>query len=199
MLGPLMSRQRHTRVAAGVTLVELMVTLAILAVLLAVALPSMREFVARKRLEGVAQELVTDLRLLKAHQIQNRPSTGTGIYFSGNDGKACYMLYVVGNVVFDCDCGLSDAEMCGAADASGVRPVRIRQVDIPVSTGITLTSTRTKLYMDGYNGMPQFNRTVSVSLANPSAGEIRVSTNAAGVPSICSVSGSFGAISRCTP
>ena len=121
------------------------------------------------------------------------------ILFSSNDTKACYMLYVIGTVVFDCDCGLAEDVMCGAADASGRRPVRIRQVDIPMSTGITLTTSRSKLYMDGYNGLPQFNRTVSVNLASASAGEIRVSTNEAGVPSICSVSGSFGAIKRCNP
>ena len=201
MLGALMPKlqQRRPPVAAGVTLVELMVTLAIVAILVAIALPSMRDFVARKRLEGIAQELVTDLRLLKSHQIQNRPSTGTAIGFSGNDSKACYMLFVLGDNVRNCDCGLDEDAMCGPADAGGQRPVPIRQVNIPVSTGITLTATRPTLDVGGYNGMPMFNRMVSVTLASTSAGEIRVATNAAGVPSICSVSGSFGAIKHCDP
>ncbi len=201
MLGALspLPRRRLAAAAAGVTLVELMVALAIVAVLVAIALPSMRDFVARKRLEGIAQELVTDLRLLKSHQIQNRPGTGTAIGFSGNDSKACYILYVKGDNVFDCDCGLGDDVMCGPADAPGLRPAAIRQVNIPVSTGITLTASRPWLAVGGYNGMPQFNRTVSVTLTSATAGEIRVSTNPAGVPSICSVSGSFGAIKRCEP
>ncbi len=199
MLGALKPklRQKQPPRLAGVTLVELMVTLAIVAVLVAIALPSMRDFVARKRLEGIAQELVTDLRLLKAHQIQNRPNTGTGIGFSHNDSKACYMLFVLGDNVRSCDCGMADDAMCGPADAGGQHPVPIRQVNIPVSTGITMTATPSNLDVVGYNGMPLFSRTVSVSLASASAGEIRVSTNATGVPSICSVSGSFGAIKRC--
>ncbi len=197
-LTPVPQRHPSTR-AAGVTLVELMVALAIVAVLVAMALPSMRDLVARKRLEGVAQELMTDLRLLKSHQIQNRPNTGTAIGFSSNDTKACYMLFVKGNNVENCDCGMAADAMCGAADAGGLRPVPIRQVDIPVATGITLTASRATLAVGGYNGMPQFNRTVSVTLRSSAGGEIRVSTNATGMPSICSVSGSFGAIKHCEP
>lgn len=200
MLGPLTlpPRRRAGCRAAGVTLVELMVTLGIVAILLAIAIPSMREFVARKRLEGIAQELVTDLRLVKAHQIQNRPNTGTAIGFSSNSDKACYILFVRGNNVENCDCGQSAETMCGPANAGGVRPAPIRQVDIPVSTGISMVATPiSTLAMIGYNAMPQLNRVVQVTISSPVAGEIRVSTNITGVPSICSVSGTFGAIKRC--
>ncbi len=181
----------------GVTLVELMVTLAIVAVLLAVALPSMRDFVARKRLEGIAQELVTDLRLLKSHQIQNRPNTGTAIWFGQNDQKTCYNLYVQGTIQKDCRCNLAADVVCGPADAGGDRPAPIRQVDIPVSTGIRLSANRTFLEVGGYNGMPVANRSVQVSISSATAGEIRVSTSQTGLPSICSVSGVFGAIQKC--
>ena len=192
-------RHAAARRAVGVTLVELMVTLGIVAVLVAIALPSMRDFVARKRLEGIAQELVTDLRLLKAHQIQNRPNTGTAIGFGSNGQKTCYILYVRGDNVENCDCGEADDAICGPADAGGQRPAPIRQVNILNSSGVTVTANRSNLAVLGYNAMPQFNRTVNITLASASAGEIRVSTNATGVPSICSVSGAFGAITRCPP
>ncbi len=186
--------------AAGVTLVELMVTLAIIAVLLAIALPSMRDFIARKRLEGIAQELVTDLRLLKSHQIQNRPNSGTAIGFDSNSQKACYIVYVRGTLDNrDCKCGLADNVVCGQPGAAGQLAAPIRQVDIPTSTGISLTADRTFLEVSGYNGMPEPNRTVRVTLTSPTAGEIRVTTSAIGTPSICSVSGVFGAIQKCKP
>ncbi|MDH4392337.1 MAG: prepilin-type N-terminal cleavage/methylation domain-containing protein [Aquabacterium sp.] len=181
----------------GVTLVELMVTLAILAVLLAIALPSMREFIARKRLEGTAQELMTDLRMLKSHQLQNRPSTGTVIGFGANAQKTCYMLYVKGTIQQGCDCGLADNLVCGAPDAGGLLPVPIRQVNIPLDSGITVAADRPFLEMRGYNAMPLLDRKVSVTLTSATAGEIRVSTNETGMPSICSVSGAFGAIEKC--
>ena len=202
MLGA-MSQPRHPRGtngrAAGVTLVELTVTLGIVAVLVAVALPSMRDFVARKRLEGIAQELVTDLRLLKSHQILNRPNLGTAIGFGRTDQKSCYILFVKGDVVENCNCAAADDVVCGAADTLGRRPVLIRQVNIPTDSGIQLTASRTTLDVLGYNGMPRNNRTVRVSVSSSRVGEVIVSTNATGVPSICSTSGVFGAIQKCPP
>jgi prepilin-type N-terminal cleavage/methylation domain-containing protein len=202
MLGAMRQPPRHLAVrghATGITLVEMLVTMAIAAILLAIALPSMRDFVARKRLEGIAQELVTDLRLLKSHQIQNRPNTGTAIGFGSNAQKTCYILFVKGDNVENCNCAAAEEVMCGAADALGLRPAPIRQVNIPIDSGVQLSANRATLDMVGYNGMPRLNRTVRVTLTSATAGEIRVSTNATGVPSICSVSGVFGAIQKCPP
>jgi hypothetical protein len=168
-------------------------------VLVAIALPSAREFVARKRLEGVAQELATDLRLLKSHQIQNRPGSGTTIGFSSNSNSFCYMLYGrgsgTGGTNRHCDCGLAATQACGPAGTGA--PSLFRQVEIPRSTGITLTASAVRLTVNDYNGMPMFNDTLSVSLSSPGIGEIVVSTNPTGLPSICSQSGAFGAIRQC--
>ncbi|MDB5886956.1 MAG: fimbrial protein pilin [Polaromonas sp.] len=49
----------------GVTLIELMVIITIIGILIAVAIPSFTESIARKRLEGVANELVADLQYAK--------------------------------------------------------------------------------------------------------------------------------------
>lgn len=201
MLGALTpgAAPRRARAARGFTLVELMVVVAIGAVLAAIALPSMREFVARKRLEGVAQELATDLRLLKAHQIQNRPGSGTSISFSSNADKVCYALYSRGTGATGtahCDCALAANQACGQPGNGA--PGLFRQVDIPASTGITMNANPTRLTLNGYNGLPMFNFTLSVTLISPGAGQIVVSTNPAGVPTVCSVSGVFGAIRPCT-
>ena len=50
----------------GFTLIELMVTIGIAAILIAVALPSMTESTARRSLEGVANELNADLQYAKS-------------------------------------------------------------------------------------------------------------------------------------
>ena len=197
MLGTLMhlARRYRTKASRGLTLVELMVVLAIAAVLFALALPSFREFIARKRLEGTAQELVTDLRLLKAYQIQNRPGNGTSINI--NATKLCYILYTRGNGgVQHCDCGQTEALKCGAAGTPG-RPVAFRQVDIPASSGITIATTPTRLTVNGYHGLPMFETTLSVKLSVDHVGELLIANSESGVPSICAKSGSFSSIPAC--
>ena len=190
-------------VAAGVTLVELMVTLGIVAVLMAIALPSMREFIVRKRLEGIAQELMTDLRLLRSHQLQSRLETGTGINFGTTDTKSCYIVYTRGNGgggnPVNCNCTADAATVCGAGGEGGIRPTPLRQVDIPVSSGVSLVANRRTLAMLGTNALPQANGTLQISGASETVGEIRVSTNEVGLPSMCSVSGKFGSIAHCPP
>ena len=197
MLGTLNTARLGRR--RGVTIVELMVTLAIIGVLAAIALPSMNSLISRKRLEGLAQELATDLRLLKSHQVNNRPGSGTAIIFGGNTDSLCYMLYVRGTSGVDCSCSEAfDQQSCVTLPGQE-KAQMVRHVDIPKSNGIDVIADRTKLVVRGYNGLPQNGQTLRVRLVSTSAGEIVVSTNATGVPAICSVSGAFGSIKACPP
>lgn len=184
------------RVSRGVTLVELMVTLVISALLLAIALPSMRDFVARKRLEGIAQELTADLRFLKTQGLLNRRDTA--IRFGSNDEQTCYILYFVGTNVEHCDCTFAADVMCGAAGLNG-RPEKVRLVSVPRNSGITVTVDRSPLIFQGYNALPQANRMLLATVSSTSVGSARVSTNQVGVPSLCSVSGAFGNLNKCLP
>lgn len=187
---------RRRAVAPGFTLVEVMISLVILAVLLAIAVPSMREFVARKRVEGVAQELATDLRLLKSQQIQRRQRVG--ILFGSNDSMTCYSLYFIGTGDENCDCTISNGPVCGnPARVQG--SAEIKTVVVPRTTGVTVSSNPQLLRLLGFNGMPSGNTTIRASVQGTSGGTVRVSTNAAAMPSVCSVSGSESSIPACPP
>lgn len=56
---------RH-RAQRGVTLIEVMMVLAIAAIILAAAVPNFREFVARNRLDSAAQDLLASLQLARS-------------------------------------------------------------------------------------------------------------------------------------
>lgn len=185
----------HRRHAGGVTLVEMMVVVAIAVVLAAIALPSMQQFVARKRVEGVANELLTDLRSVKSYQVQSRSNTGTGIRInSSNTDFTCYAIYTVGTVLATCRCEADPP--CGADDQVGKARL-IRLVKVERSTGVTIASNRAELRMIGYNALPRNGLTATITVESAIGGSIRISTNAAGTPFMCSVSGSFGQIRPC--
>jgi type IV fimbrial biogenesis protein FimT len=66
MLEPLMRS-----VERGFTAVEMMVTVAIIAILLSVVVPSFQEQLARRKLEGAATELTTDIQFARTQAVSN--------------------------------------------------------------------------------------------------------------------------------
>jgi type IV fimbrial biogenesis protein FimT len=57
-------------VQRGVTLMEVMIVLAIVAIVLAVGVPGFREFVARNRLDGAAQHLLASLQYARSEAMR---------------------------------------------------------------------------------------------------------------------------------
>ena len=63
---------RHQR---GFTMIELLTVMAIIAVLLSLAVPSFREQLARRALEGAANELSADLQYTRTQAVSNNAVT----------------------------------------------------------------------------------------------------------------------------
>jgi type IV fimbrial biogenesis protein FimT len=82
---------RLRRPEGGFTVIELMVVIAVLAILLVVAAPSFMSTLAKRRLEGAAAELATDIQYARSEAVQR--NAAVGVVFNTN----CYTLYVVGN------------------------------------------------------------------------------------------------------
>ena len=104
-----MSRQR------GFTLIELMVVVALIGVLLSLAVPSFRDLLARKRMEGVALELGTDLQYARSEAVQQ--NTQVQVIFGTN----CYAVYSVA-------VGSTAATNCQTLGTGG-RLLKLVQVD----------------------------------------------------------------------
>jgi type IV fimbrial biogenesis protein FimT len=188
----------------GFTLVELLITVVILGVLAAIAVPSMREFIARQRVESIAKELATDLRYLRAKSIEGKATVR--IKFGSNTENTCYVLFALGPNELDCNCARTDG-LASCGNAAG-RGEEFKTVLIPRARGVTVAATPETLVLEGFNGLPLY-RTATQSFQTIQAvvsgistgGALRVYTTADDliVPKLCSVGGQHGAFATCTP
>lgn len=90
-----MSVKRKT---TGFTLVELLVTVAVLGILLAVAIPSMQAFGIRNRLAAVNNDLMTALNLARSEAI--RRATTVSVCRTNDNGASCGGTWSDGWMVF---------------------------------------------------------------------------------------------------
>jgi type IV fimbrial biogenesis protein FimT len=82
------SKSRKTmRYSRAFTLIELMVTLAILAILLGIAAPSFREAIQNSRTQTITNSLVSALQFARSEAIKR--GTGVDICRQNTDGTAC--------------------------------------------------------------------------------------------------------------
>ena len=125
------SVQRRNRVM-GVTLIELLVTVAVLAILATVAFPSFIDMLQRNRISGVAQNIYAELQRARAAAIK----LDAPVYvYSGPSGASwCVAL---SSVVSGCDCDSCTLNENGVAQSYVVRAEDYPNVSLvpPVENG----------------------------------------------------------------
>jgi Tfp pilus assembly protein FimT len=124
----------------GVTLTELMVTVAVAILLLAAAAPSFLDIIERQRLKSVHDELVAAMLLTRMETI-SRNARGF-IKPGSNTTQTCYVFAInsaTNNTPPEgCDCGRPDNEaVCNNANAKLLGVVKV-----PKSTGVTVVPDR---------------------------------------------------------
>ncbi|UTW11112.1 GspH/FimT family pseudopilin [Marinobacterium rhizophilum] len=102
MRAVLLSRRR-----AGFTLIELLVVLAVLAVFVALGIPSFNSVFDRHRVTGAAQALYADLQYARAESIKRNIDVAVNF----NTGAWCYGLTDTAPFS-DCDCSTASAANC---------------------------------------------------------------------------------------
>jgi type IV fimbrial biogenesis protein FimT len=129
VLEPVMATSRCQQ---GFTAIELMTVLVIAGILLVLALPAFNDMLARRRLEGQANELVTDLAYAKSEAVQRNQN----VRVITGGGGACYILAVW---------PIPAAGSCNCAAAPGSRctggPSELKTVSL--SNSVTLTNAVT--------------------------------------------------------
>ena len=185
MLGAMSLPMRHNPVEAcakrrGFTLIETMVTVAIVAILMAMAVPSMQKLIARKRVAGVASELASDIRYLRSMGVQT--ANPVQIDFGTDSTSTWYNLSVDANERGPCTV---------PANCNGLlrNPVSMKFVVLKTAEGVSVVSGTANTRFSGTNATPINGSTFTAIVSSSIGGSVKVLTNAAGRPFACSLLG----------
>jgi prepilin-type N-terminal cleavage/methylation domain-containing protein len=176
------------RSGRGFTLIELMVVVALAAVVLALAAPSFTGTLARKRLEGIAEVFGTDLQYARseavARNLEVRLATGAG--------GACYTIYVFGGGAGG-TCSCNPAVTCTTAAPV---PIELKTVAL-TGTGVALTASTTFPFEPLRGMLNPFNDQAVTFSSAAGPWQLTTAVNAVGRASTCSPSGTLKAYKPC--
>jgi type IV fimbrial biogenesis protein FimT len=163
------------RRARGLTLLELLVVLAIVAVMMTLALPSFGSIVARHRLKAAAEQLSADLGELRLLAVQR----GQALHLDLQPGTQwCYALTTVSG----CDCRVPQ----------GCQLKTVRAADHP---GVTLLAGGDML-VDARNIAP-LQHSGHALLQGSEGAQLRVGLTPLGRPKVCAPNGAVPGYPTC--
>jgi len=180
-----------TRAPRGFTLIELMVVVALVAVVMTLVGPSVRDLLAAQRVQGINAELVTDLQFARSEAVRrNRPIL---VRFATNADMTCYVIYTEA-AIGRCNCLLAPGTACSGGFEE------IKTVQLPKTLRVELAASSSVASIVGFEPLSGISRPgdFRVDLASTVRGALRTSVNAAGRPAVCSPDGSMRQVPRCT-
>ena len=199
-----MSSRQHRPGDQGFTLVELLIVVAVIAVILVMAAPSFRDMVLMQRLRSITAQLVTDLQFARNEAVSR--GTLLRLSFESNANLTCYTLYTSSVIDNRCDCRLGP----GAACVNG--NVEVRTVQVPrslaVQVAIPPTEFDTAFAFDNVTGglfvIPTDDAAlpfdgIKIESAISNARKLVVRLNRAGRPLVCTPAGSTMTEPACAP
>ena len=188
---------------SGFTLVELMITIAVLAVLLALAAPSFSDSIARARLKGAADGVVSMIE--EARQNSTRLDRDVNLTFRGSAATWCVGARAAADPVVGQP--VATAPTCDCSSAPGACLVDGRQMVAsstefgPANKRATIDAADVAVVFDRKLGALQDFTTVgSVVLSQPDTNyQLQVGVNALGHARVCVPSGKpvFGGYRSC--
>lgn len=128
-----MLRRRPLR--SGFTLIELMIVVALIAVVLTLAAPSFRDFILMQRLKSINAQLVTDIQFARTEAAsRNVPVYVRFQHAATPPLMSCYVLYTSPNAD-RCDCTRAEGLRCAAPQ------IEVRTVQAPADLSVVISAT----------------------------------------------------------
>jgi len=198
------------RAVAAFTLIEVMISVAVIAVIVTLAAPSFQEMILMQRLRGINAQLVTDLKLARSEAVSRNLHIQVQFQYSSTpNGMSCYIIFArlpPPASVGTCDCTAAPGSRCtDASTTTEVRTVQLSNSDsiflanAAISGGDVSYSSSGNYVIDPRTGampvqysdedivtIPVFN----VDVFADATRKFRTSVDPSGRPSVCVPSGS---------
>jgi type IV fimbrial biogenesis protein FimT len=180
------------RLPRGFTMIELMIAVAIIAIVITLAAPSFNAFFAKKRIEGVVSELSTDLQYARSEAVARNARVRVTF------GSGCYLLTAQPD-------GSSPTSTCSQTTTPtlGTGTVSIKQVQLQSGATASLSPNDSLSYIefDPVRGIASFSTGAGSGSVNVNssvgAWQLRANVTAVGSMSVCSPSGSVKGYTTC--
>lgn len=196
-----MSQARRLGRRSGIGLVEAMVAVAIIGILLAVAVPNLSAYIHKKRMEGVANELIADLALMRVESLAKTVGPGglsADAYIQVGYGGAnnCYTVYIDDMLAgTQCDCRKPPGQACSQ---NSRKNNEIKVVAVPEKLGIKFStndgSNQARITRGQVFNPPGF----AILIEGKQAGAIRIDIDGTGRPKACSPAGLLSGYPTCS-
>lgn len=119
----------------GFTLVELMIAVAVIAIILVIAAPSFRDMILMQRLRAINAQVVTDMQFARNEAVSRAVFVRVSLQQPAN-GLSCYTIYTSpsasNSAAQQCNCLLAAGSVCPAGSTE------IRTVQVPASQSVTV-------------------------------------------------------------
>jgi len=121
-----MKRLVLMRLRRGFTLIELMVVVAVVAVVLMMAAPAFRDMIVKQRLQGTADQFMTDVQFARTEAASRQ--TTTRLRFKTVTGMTCYIVHTCSpsaTAACSCDCSAAAGSRCSNPEDKEIRTVQL--------------------------------------------------------------------------
>jgi len=173
--------------SAGHTLIEICLTLAVSALLVAMSASAVDGLIAARVVEGAAAEFAQDIQYARTQAVAVNRNITIAFRNSGPGTVACYTLYT--GVTGACDCQSSGDSIC----TEGSSP--LKTVVIPPAYGVTMVANVPRMLIE--NGRGLVTPTGYMSVASRDRMALKQTVNIVGRVRTCSSGSSVAGYPRC--
>jgi type IV fimbrial biogenesis protein FimT len=200
MLGTLTSRCRRP---AGLTMIELLVAMAVAAILVVIAAPSFNDFMLMQRLKSVNAQLVTDLQFARSEAAAR--GQWARIHYHFDETRTCYTIYTSPVNATRCDC-LNGAGSACTGSMREIRTVEVLRDDVVTVLPELEGSDNAAMAFDHISGglavIPSDSGTVypdsfNIDTAIDETRILRTRVGRAGRPSVCAPAAAIPGFPAC--